>query len=87
MEMWKERATTESQRIKLAEEQHCGVRESLEEQLRKMYEDNQQLREQVERYAIDSKYLNDMLAKCCQGLGTALPVLEEMKKGVSSVVS
>jgi len=52
-----------------------------------MYEDNQQLREQVERYAIDSKYLNDMLAKCFQGLGTALPVLEEMKKGVSLVVS
>ncbi|KAH8708388.1 hypothetical protein GQ44DRAFT_830806 [Phaeosphaeriaceae sp. PMI808] len=42
METWKEKATTESQRVKLAEEQHCRVRESLEEQLCKMCENNQQ---------------------------------------------
>ncbi|KAH7113184.1 hypothetical protein B0J11DRAFT_143511 [Dendryphion nanum] len=86
IEVWKEKATTESQRVKLAEEQHCGVRERLEEQLRNMYESNQQLREQVEKYAASTEYLKDMLARCFEGLGTALPVLEEMKKGVSSVV-
>jgi G:T/U-mismatch repair DNA glycosylase len=86
IEVWKEKATKESQRVKLTEEQHCGVRENLEEQLRKMYESNQQLYEQVERYAASTEYLKDMLARCFEGLGTALPVLEEMKKGVSSVV-
>lgn len=84
--MWKGKANTESQRAKLAEEQHCGVREGLEEQLRKMYEGNKQLQEQVERYAASAEYLKNMLARCSEGLGTALPVLEEMKKGVSSVV-
>ena len=70
MEIWKEKATTESQRVKLAEEQHCGVRESLEEQLRKMYENIQQLQERVERYPASTEYLKDMLGKCFQGLGT-----------------
>ena len=51
-----------------------------------MYERNQQLHEQAERYAVSTEYLKDMLARCFEGLGTALPVLEEMKKGVSSVV-
>ncbi|KAH8701366.1 hypothetical protein GQ44DRAFT_831925 [Phaeosphaeriaceae sp. PMI808] len=87
MEMWKDKAATESQRVKLAEEQHCGVRKSLEEQLHKVCENNQQLQERVDRYAASTEYLKDMLAKCFQGLGTALPVLEEMKKGVSSIVS
>jgi hypothetical protein len=84
--MWKEKATTEEQRVKLAEEEHCGIREGLEEQLRKMYEGNKQLQEQVERYAASTEYLKNMLARCFEGLGTALPVLEEMKRGVSSVV-
>jgi hypothetical protein len=51
-----------------------------------MYKSNQQLHEQVEKYAASIEYLKDMLARCFEGLGTALPVLEEMKKGVSSVV-
>jgi hypothetical protein len=77
--VWKEKATKESQRVKLTEEQHCEVRETLEEQLRKMYESNQQLHEQVERYAASAEYLKEMLAKCFEGLGTALPVLDNMK--------
>lgn len=72
--------------MKLTEEQHCGVGKNLEEQLRKMYGSNQQVHEQVERYAAGTEYLKDMLARCFEGLGTALPVLGEMKKGVSSVV-
>ena len=84
--MWKEKANTESHRAKLAEEQHYGVREGLEEQLRKMCEGNKQLQEQVERYAASTEHLKNILARCFEGLGTALPVLEEMKKGVSSVV-
>jgi hypothetical protein len=51
-----------------------------------MDESNQQLQEQVKRYAANTEYLKDMLARCFEGLGTVLPVLEEMKKGVSSVV-
>jgi len=51
-----------------------------------MYESNQQLHEQVEKYAASTEYLKDMLARCFEGLGTALPVLEEMKKGVSLAV-
>ncbi|KAH8701370.1 hypothetical protein GQ44DRAFT_732936 [Phaeosphaeriaceae sp. PMI808] len=58
METWKEKATTESQRVKLAEEQLC-----------KMCENNQQLQEQVDRYAASTEYLKDMFAKCSLGLG------------------
>jgi hypothetical protein len=86
-EAWKEKATAEAERAKLTEEHNCRLRENSEEELRKMYESNQQLQEQVERYTTSIEYLKDMLAKCFQGLGTALPVLEEMKKGVSLVVS
>ncbi|RDI78194.1 hypothetical protein Vi05172_g11799 [Venturia inaequalis] len=85
IEVWKDKAITESQRVKLAEDQHCGVRKGLEEQLCKMYEINQQLQEQVERYTTSTEYLKGILAGCFEGLGTALPVLEETKEGVSSV--
>jgi hypothetical protein len=40
----------------------------------------------VEKYAASIEYLKDMLVRYFEGLGIALPVLEEMKKGVSSVV-
>jgi len=56
-----------------------------EEQLRKVYESNQQLQEQVNNYAASTEYLKDVLSKCFQGLGTALPVLEELKKEVSLI--
>jgi hypothetical protein len=51
-----------------------------------MYESNQQLHKQVEKYAASIEYLKDMLARCFEGLGIVLLVLEEIKKGVSLVV-
>jgi predicted RNase H-like nuclease (RuvC/YqgF family) len=80
-EAWKEKVTAEARRAKLAEEHNYRLRETSEEELYKMYTSNQQLREQVERYIASMEYFKDMLTKCFQGLGTALPVLEEMKKG------
>lgn len=73
--------------MKLAEERLRGVYKSTEEQLRKVYESNQQLQEQVNKYAVTTEYLKSMLSKCSQGLGTALPVLAELKKEVLLVVS
>ncbi len=87
MEVWKEKAITESEQVKLAEEQLRKFCESSEEQLRKVYEKNEQLQEQVNSYAASTEYLRNTLSKCFQGLGTALPVLEELKKGVSLIVS
>jgi len=76
LEEWKQKASTESERVKLAEEQ-----------LRRMRDSNRQLQEQVSSYAATTEYLKSILSKCFQGLGTALPVLEELKKGVSLIVS
>ena len=75
VEAWKEKANVESERLKLTEEQHRRFCESSEEQYRKICESNQQLQELVESYAASMEYLKNMLSKCFQGLGTALPVL------------
>ena len=72
--------------MKLTEERHRRLYKSSEEQFRKIYKSNQQLQEQVESYTTSTEYLKNMLLKCFQGLGTALPVLEELKKQVSLIV-
>jgi hypothetical protein len=73
--------------VRLAEEELHRLRESKEETLQKANESNQQLQDQVNQYAATIEYLKTMLSKCFQGLGTTLPVLEELKRGVSLVVS
>ena len=77
------KTSTESERVRLAEEELC-----------RLYKTNQQLQEQVEKlqrqanqYIETIECLKGTLSKCFQGLGTALPVLEEVKNGVSTVVS
>ncbi|KAF1807831.1 hypothetical protein P152DRAFT_425990 [Eremomyces bilateralis CBS 781.70] len=87
MEAWKEKAVVESERAKLTDEQYRRLRESSEEQLRKICESNQHLQEQVENSAASTEYLKNTLLKCVQGLGTAVPMLEELRKGISFVVS
>ena len=87
LEEWKEKASAESERVKFAEEQLRRLYERTEEQLREMCDSNQQLQEQVNSYATTTEYLKSMLSKCFQDLGTALPVLEELKKGVSLILS
>jgi chromosome segregation ATPase len=83
MEGWRAKTSAESERVKLAEEEIC-----------RWYKTNQQLEEQVDKlqdqansYIATIEYLKSILSKCFQGLGTALPVLEEVKNGVSIVVS
>jgi hypothetical protein len=87
IEEWKEKVIKESERIKLVKEWHHRLREGSEEHFRKAYEGNQRFQGQVGAYATSPEYLKDMLSKHFQVLGTALPVLEELRKRVSLVVS
>jgi peptidoglycan hydrolase CwlO-like protein len=87
LEGWKEKAFAESERVRLAEEELHRLREITEENLQKMNESNQQLQDQVSQYAATTEFLKSVLSKCFQGLGTTLPVLEELQRGVSVVVS
>jgi chromosome segregation ATPase len=80
---WKQKISAESARVELAEEELC-----------RRYKCNQQLQEQVDKlreqeksYVATIDFLKSVLSKCFQGLGTALPVLEEVKDGVSMAVS
>jgi chromosome segregation ATPase len=83
IEGWKMKTTAESERVRLAEEE-----------FRRWYKTSQQLQEQVEKlqgqaskYIEAIKYLKGTLSKCFQGLGTALPVLEEVRNDILIVVS
>jgi ABC-type protease/lipase transport system fused ATPase/permease subunit len=80
---WKQKTSAESVRVGLAEEELC-----------RWYKGNQQLQEQVDKlreqeksYVATIGYLKSTLSKCFQGLGTALPVLEEVKEGVLMAAS
>jgi ElaB/YqjD/DUF883 family membrane-anchored ribosome-binding protein len=73
--------------VRLAEEELNRLRESAEEALQKTNESNQQLQDKVAQYTTTIEYLKTLLSKCFQGLGTTLPVLEELKRGVSLVVT
>jgi hypothetical protein len=71
--------------LKLAEEHQRRLHEHSEEQLRTITESNQQLQEQVKKYAASKVHLEGMLGKCSKGLETVLPVLEEVRRSLSSV--
>jgi hypothetical protein len=80
---WREKASAESERAKVVEEElckWCKINQQLQEQINK-------LQDQVNSYAATIEYLRSILSNCFQGLGSALPVLEEVKKGVSIAVS
>ena len=55
--------------------------------LMKLLESHQQLREQIKQCAASTNHLKNMLSQFFQGLGTALPVLEALKKQGSFVTS
>jgi len=73
--------------VRLAEKELHRLRESAEENIQEMNESNQQLQDQVNQYAATTECLKTVLSKCFQGLGTTLPVLEELQRGVSVAIS
>ena len=69
---WREKATIESE-----------LRQIAEGQVRQLHSTHQQLQEQVQSYAVTAEYLRGRVSKCSQGLDKVLPMLEELKAGVS----
>ncbi|KAF2181005.1 hypothetical protein K469DRAFT_692521 [Zopfia rhizophila CBS 207.26] len=73
---WRDKATAESERRELAEGQ-----------VRQLHGTHQQLQEQVRGYAVTADNLRSSVSMCFQGLDKVLPVLEELRTGVSMGVN
>jgi hypothetical protein len=73
---WRDKATAESKGRQLAEEE-----------ANRLYETNQQLQGRIQEYSDRANYLTGRVMKCFEGLDKVLPVLEELKSGLTLVVS
>jgi hypothetical protein len=62
-------------------------RQFAEEEVRKLYEKCEQMREQVQNYGITAHRFRIAVSKCAQGLDGILPMIEVLKVGVSSGVT
>ncbi len=69
---WRDKATAESEHRQLTKEE-----------IRRLYKTRQQLQDQVQDYAVIINYLRSIISKCAQELDRVLPILEELKTGIS----
>ena len=79
LEIWQEKAS-------VAEEQHRSLRESPEEQFRKLHESHPQLQVQVENYAFSTNDVQNMLSVFPRA-GNSTAGTRGVKKQVSLVAS
>jgi len=54
-----------------------------EEEVNRLEETNQQLQDRIRDYSDRANYLKGQIMKCFQGLDQVVPVLEELKSGVT----
>jgi uncharacterized coiled-coil DUF342 family protein len=64
----------------VAESKH---RQALEQEIHQLYETQRRLHEQVQHYVVTADFFKSNVSKCFQGLDKVLPMLEELRSGLS----
>lgn len=64
----------------VAESEH---RQALEQEVHQLYGTQQRLQEQVQHYAVTADFFKSNVSKYFQGLDKVLPMLEELRSGLS----
>ena len=78
------RLSDEARELRSREEMEIGCRRLIEEEIRRLQSNQQQLEDQVQHYVGEADYYRSIAARCFFGLDEVLSVLEDLKKDIQT---